>query len=216
MKHIVKNTEPQDFTDWKGNWPDITPGWAEFDSGAKQPDGNSIKHKVKVALLKEQGGLCCFCESPVEMNHGHIAHLKDQVNHPDLVLEYGNLLYSCPENSRTEPQTCGHAQGREKLPIAPLDVDCESRFSYASTGGIIPRIPGDEKAIETIRILNLDDKRSTMYQKRGEVFQTVETIKHEISAVDFDRWINAELQRQADGTFKPFWTTIKYAAGLYR
>ena len=39
--------------------------------------------------------------------------------------------------------------------------------------------------------------------------------KELLSPAEFDLWISAELKRQPDGMFRPFWTTIKYAAGLY-
>lgn len=219
MKHIVKKSEPEAFVDWKANWPDLGsdngPGWSEFDAGTKQKDGTSIKQKVKSALLDEQGGICCFCENRVGMDHGHIAHLDARSGHDDRVLAYDNLLYSCPENPRNEPQTCGHAQGTKSLPVSPLQSDCELRFKYASTGSILPGREDDTEAIDTIRILNLNDRRTTLFQKRAEVFQAVEDYQRLVTAGEFELWINEELERQSDGTFKPFWTTRKYAAGLY-
>lgn len=149
------------------------------------------------------------------MDHGHIAHLHAQADHEDLALAYDNLLYSCPENKRAEPQTCGHAQGRKELPISPLDADCETRFAYTATGSIIPRIEDDEEAMETIRILNLDDRRSVLRKLRAEAFQVIDEFRQMITPDEFTLWIGEHLKRQPDGTFRPFWTTRKYAAGLY-
>ena len=215
MKHIAKNPEPPAFCNWKAHWPNFVPGWMEFDSGTKHEDGTSIKHKVKTALLHEQGGLCCFCEDRVDMNHGHIAHILDRKNHSDKALEYDNMLYSCPENLRNKPQTCGHAQGTQILPISPLDTNCEQKFAYTSTGSIIPRNADDHKAFDTIRILNLDDKNSLLPKKRAMIFQTVEDERQKYSSTEFKIWIDRELERQSDGMFKTFWTVKKYAAGLY-
>jgi uncharacterized protein (TIGR02646 family) len=217
MKHIVKNPEPPTFTDWKVNWPNMTPGWDEFDQGTKQTDGTSIKDKVKEALIKEQSGLCCFCESRVGMKTGHIAHLLDQHNHPELELDYDNLLFSCPENSHNVPQTCGHAQGNNILPITPLDADCEWRFIYTGTGAIAARDENDADAIKTIEMLKLDHKAAIFRKGRAEAFLSVEDARREKSPEDFARWIITELQPQSDDNmnFKPFWTTRKFAAGLY-
>ena len=217
MKNIIKNPEPTTLVEWKSNWPDLVPGWNEFDSNTKQTDGTSIKHKVKMALLEEQGGLCCFCESEVSIDCGHIAHLLDRNGHPELALEYDNLLYSCPENEKRYkiPQTCGHAQGNRVLPITPLADDCEQRFIYTATGAIAPRDENDVEAKQTIEILNLNDRKAIFRKHRAKAFQTVDEARQEKSPAEFEHWIDAELKRQSDGTFKPYWTTIKFAAGYY-
>ena len=209
MKHIAKNPEATEFTDWKKEWKrnnkNVAPGWGEF-------DGKPMKQIVKVALIEEQGGLCCFCESRVGMDSGHIAHLLDRSNHPELALEHNNMLYSCLENPKGVPQTCGQSQGNKTLPITPLDADCEQRFIYTETGAIAPRDENDVKAIQTIRILNLDDKRAVFRGDRAKAYQSVEKARQEMTPDDFSLWINAELEQKP---FKPFWTTIKYAADLY-
>jgi|GEM_PF-1823115 len=215
MKRIVKNPEPTTFIDWKANWDGMKPGWDEFDQGTKQADGTSIKEKVKTALIEEQYGLCCFCESRVGMSNGHIAHLLDRHSHSELALEYNNMLYSCLENPKGIPQTCGQSQGNKTLPITPLDADCEQRFIYTETGAIAPRDENDAQAIQTIKILNLDDKRAIFRKDRAQAYQSVEKARQEMTPDDFTRWIDVELNRQSDGTFRPFWTTMKYAAGLY-
>jgi uncharacterized protein (TIGR02646 family) len=199
MKYITKTTEPTEFTTWKETWRStgIEPGWAEF-------DGTSMKQTVKAELLDEQGHLCCFCEAPVEMKSGHIAHLLDRHNHSTLALDYDNLLYSCPENPHNTPQTCGHAQGNKILPITPLHADCETYFAYTEDG----RIHGkDNKAGETIRILNLNGSKQ-LCESRRIVYEETQAM------ILSNKWSRTDLERQ-DGMFKPFWTTIKYAAGLY-
>lgn len=207
MKQIIKQAEQQTFAQWKARWREsgIIPGWGEF-------DGTPIKQIIKETLLAEQGHICCFCESRVKVDHGHIAHLRDRVGHPEQALDYDNLLYSCPENPRKIPQTCGHSQGNRVLPITPLDQDCESRFIYTEVGEIVPRDEDDKDAIQTINMLNLNDRRSGFQRNRGEIFQTIRDYRQKLSESEFDLWMNSELARQADGMFNPFWTTRKYAA----
>jgi len=203
MKQIVKNPEPTAFIEWKSKW-ETPPGWAEF-------DGTSMKQQVKSALLEEQGYLCCFCESRVGVNSGHIAHLFDRCNHPDLVLSYKNLLYSCRENPRGEPQTCGHSQGNKILPISPLDDGCETSFAYSEDGYIHGK---DNSARDTIHILNLNGS-NRLRESRRKVYEEICDNQDTLSPDEFARWITSELNRQSDGMFKEYWTTKKYAAGLY-
>jgi uncharacterized protein (TIGR02646 family) len=208
MKRIIKKEEPKEFIDWKLNW-ETPPDWQTF-------DGKPIKQSVKETLLKEQGYICCFCENRVTMDQGHIAHLLDRKQHPELVLEYGNMLYSCPENQRGEPQTCGHAQGNRKLPISPLDEDCENHFIYdGETGEILPRENSNKfsDAQETIRILNLNASK-VLCKKRLEAYHETENNKVELTIDEFEVWINNILKRNIENKFTPFWTTIKYAAQI--
>ena len=209
MKHIDKNPEPEEFCEWKDRFreQEIEPGWGEF-------DGTPMKQTIKQSLLAEQGYLCCFCEIEVDENKGHIAHLLDQAGHPDKVLVYENLLYSCPERPRSIPQTCGHAQKNAILPISPLDTDCETRFLYTGNGRIHPRkIDGndDRDAAETIRILNLNAKR--LIEIREMVFQEVFMERSKQMPTDFQDWIKTELMR-IDGRFTNFWTVKKYVSTM--
>ncbi len=206
MKYIVKNSEPSEFREWKEEWRNngVEPGWGEF-------DGKPIKQTVTRSLLAEQGYICCFCEIDVDENNGHIAHLLDQVGHPDLVLKYDNLLYSCAEQPKSEPQTCGHAQKRSLLKVSPLDSDCEDRFLYTLNGKIHPRKADDADAAETIRILHLNAKR--LVESREQAFQEVFEKRSERQPDDFRNWIDTEL-KQIDGRFTGFWTVKKYASTM--
>ncbi|MDR2704201.1 MAG: TIGR02646 family protein [Planctomycetaceae bacterium] len=202
MKQITKKTEPNEFIQWKKSFPDIVPGWDEFDT-------KPIKQVVKKSLLEEQGYICCFCETEVDGDHGHIAHLKDQQSHPCDVLNYNNMLYSCPENERGIPQTCGHRQKNFNVPISPLDVDCEERFIYIANGKMFPKNDNDNDANETIRILNLNTKH--LSDARAKVIQEIFKQRNCQSANEFQKEFAPKLELQ-NGRFESFWTTKKYAA----
>ena len=202
MKRIVKNPEPPTFVEWKEEWRrnGIEPGWGEF-------DGKPIKQTVKTALLEEQGYLCCFCECRVGLGDGSIAHFRAQSEDRESSLEYGNLLYSCEEKPKKDkiPQTCNQAQDKEMPPISPLDEDCETHFAYDPDGNILGKT---DKARETIRILNLNGSKQ-LCESRRAVYEETQTM------LLSNKWSKEKLERQSDGTFRPFWTTMKYAAGLY-
>jgi len=206
MKRITKR-EPPEFIEWKANYypdSDMTPGWGEFDA-------SPMKQTVKAALIKEQGGICCFCEKKFKRDRGHIAHFraKSLREYTHLALAYDNLFYSCPDR---RPKTCGHAQDVETPPISPLDADCEYRFIYSEDGGIYPRNRDDDEAVRTIKILNLNDKQAVFYEKRAEAYQVVMEKRRELPPDVFNRWIINLLDQKP---FEEFWTTRKYAAGFY-
>ena len=205
MRHIEKTAEPPSLTQWKHqgdeNW---NPGWGDFDT-------RPIEQIVKQLLLQEQGFLCCYCEIRVDQNRGHIEHIQPRHSHPELALEYGDMLYCCPETPRGRPTTCGHARKpNDPVPVSPLDADCESRFRYAETGEMLARDENDQAAKSTIRILNLNE--ATLRRSRAEVYQEVADARREVSAEEFRRWLDLELQRDSEGRLNPFWATKRYVS----
>lgn len=90
MKHIKKNQEPQNFTDWKKRAnEDWQPNWKE---NFQAPE----KTEVHEALLTEQGYICCYCGRRIDYQSSHIEHFQPRKHYPELALEYTNLLASCP------------------------------------------------------------------------------------------------------------------------
>jgi hypothetical protein len=75
MKHVVKQPEPIEFSEWKAqaneNWQ---PTYAELRSDVKQA--------VKKSLMQEQGYLCCYCEQRLDETRSHIEHFQPQYNDP--------------------------------------------------------------------------------------------------------------------------------------
>ncbi len=119
MKHIRKQLEPQAFTDWKN--------LTNEDWQASYDDLSGIPKKAVVeALIIEQGGLCCYCERPLEKGDSrHCGNSK------------GNWFDT-------------------KLLISPLDSSCENRFTFTGNGKIQPTSINDQAAHTTIEKLNLD------------------------------------------------------------
>ncbi len=154
MRHIHKSAqEPQALADWKSMAsPDWQPAYANMPS--------HVKRELKRLLMKDQQGLCCYCESRLRDNDSHIEHFRPQASYPELSLDFQNLLCSCQSNLRKgAPCHCGNAKGNwfdETLLISPLSPDCASRFRFTGDGHIHPADAHDQAARETIAHLNLD------------------------------------------------------------
>ena len=101
MKHIVKQEEPQVFSDWKGlSSMDWQPSY-DILSGP-------VKRVVKQALMAEQGYLCCYCERRLAEEDSHIEHFRPQ-SHPGTdPLDFYNMLCSCQNRlKKGVPRHCG-------------------------------------------------------------------------------------------------------------
>ena len=194
MKQIVKDDEPRDFAEWKAG-----------DNMAHRPNWNRVPSPVRVSihesLLREQGFICCYCESSISGDDSHTEHFRPR-RYRELQLDYENLHCSCQrEGVRGEPRHCGHLKGgwfNEELLISPLEEGCERRFRYTGNGDIFPRMDGDAGAETTILRLGLD------LPKLRDLRAAAVDAFHDLSADEIRRM----LERRADGGYLVFHTTI--------
>lgn len=135
MRYIQKASEPVSFTKWKLQKTENS-----------QPKWKNLRKKtiVKDALLKEQGYICCYCESQVSKENSHLEHLQPKSKYPDLLFEYGNLLASCQgesEDHLPKPSHCGHHKDDwydKHLLVSPFDPTCTNFFRFTEAGEILP------------------------------------------------------------------------------
>ncbi len=195
MKHIVKNQEPQQFSDWKMN-----------DKMAHRPNWNRVDGATKTvihdALMDEQGHICCYCESLVTSDSSHVEHFRPRRTYPHLQLDYSNMHCSCLlEPSSGEPVHCGHKKGSwfdGQLFISPLHENCDKRFRFNARGEIAPRRSDDLAAATTISRLGLDLPKLNRLRAAA-----VDDLR-DLSPTE----IEARLVRGPDG-FLEFFTTIE-------
>ena len=147
MKYIIKQQEPQAFSEWKAMASeDWQPTYGEL-------SGN-VKQSVKQTLMSEQGYICCYCDRRLIDGDSHIEHFRPQ-NDPQVdPLDYANLLCSCQNKiEKGEPRHCGNLKNGwfdEQLLISPLSADCAERFAYSGDGKIRPANPLDNSAQVTM------------------------------------------------------------------
>lgn len=153
MKYVQKRQPPALFEAWKNK---ANADWAPKYVDLQKPE----KQDLHLALLSEQGWVCCYCGRSVSMIDSHIEHFRPQGQRADLVLTYENLLASCiRETSPGMPLHCGHAKGDnfdEALHLSPLDPACENYFAYTLQGEVIATDPLDERAGYMLGLLRLN------------------------------------------------------------
>ena len=185
MRYIRKGVEPE-LRASEGNasarttlgvWQQGTSEWVPSSWDDLQ---NPMKRDLWLALLREQGYICCYCGIRVEYGAttigpidvperegSHIEHVLPREHFPERTFAYDNLLISCQghQEEPREPKHCGTHKGdwpsRDKRDrfIAPTQQDCASRFRYLGNGEVLPASDHDDAAAETIRRLNLNVPR---------------------------------------------------------
>ena len=127
---------------------------------------------LKQQLLKDQGGVCCYCGCRLPHPIGHppyiVEHLIPKSSNRLLAGEYQNLLLSCrggldlyDKNSitkiskkyRIENTHCDNSKEDKALNHTPLHKDCADYFSYHIDGKIEYK---DLLAETDGKVLNLD------------------------------------------------------------
>lgn len=200
MKYIIKQEEPDSFSEWKAlENEDWEPTYDDL-SGRE-------KREVKSALTREQGGICCYCERRLLENDSHIEHCKPQ--HRDDVdpLDFSNMICSCQNRiKKGEPRHCGNLKDDwfdEDLFITPLLPECEEAFSYSGDGHIVSA-HGLESEIQTIKKLGLDLPK--LCDLRAQVLSPF--LEDDLEEEELKEFVVGYLRKNADGKFNEFWTMI--------
>jgi uncharacterized protein (TIGR02646 family) len=163
MRTISKEAEPNFFTTWKQAHPH-----------AKYEDlSRKVKRDLKESLIKEQKGLCCYCESLIDKDHSHIEHFKPKgvAEFSHLELDYNNLHASCTKNAIAGMDVhCGHKKDcyySETL-LSPLEPNCHTHFSYTMDGKIHA---ADPQGTEAINVYNLNSE--LLIKKRKSLIESL-------------------------------------------
>jgi uncharacterized protein (TIGR02646 family) len=201
MKHIIKQSEPIEFSEWKQQ---ANEDW--------QPTydilGGDVKKSVKVSLMEEQGYICCYCERRLEINDSHIEHFQPQHDPAVDALDYSNILCSCQDRlEKGEPRHCGNLKGDwfdRTLLISPLEPSCKKRFHFNGDGTIRPTNAEDQAAATTIEKLGLD--LPILNDLRNQAIEPF--LDPELTAEQFTKFVYGYLQKKNKGILGEFWTTI--------
>jgi uncharacterized protein (TIGR02646 family) len=139
MLNIAKYAPPQSLVKYA-----IPPG-AVYDG----PNFTPVKDELRVALVKEQHGLCAYCMCRIEAaaSKMKVEHWKCQDHNPELQLHYGNLLGVCKghEGAAPKDQTCDTRKGNDDLKYNPSNPlhDVFSKLRYDLKDGALHSTEAD-------------------------------------------------------------------------
>ena len=141
--------------------PEVTRTLAAFSLSCYSELLGRSKQQLKEYLIKEQHGICCYCESRVTSENSHTEHIHPWHQFPEQQLNYYNGVCSCQKNLRhLEPKHCGMSKGdwfEEDQFVSPLNEHCEEHFTFSADGSILPAGDQCATAEKTIEVLNLND-----------------------------------------------------------
>jgi uncharacterized protein (TIGR02646 family) len=147
MRNIQKGPEPPTLTQHRQ-----TPhaDYRNFDD----------KDALRQSLVREQGGLCCYCLSRIRPTSAEmkIEHWQCQEHFPGRQLDYRNLLGACigGEGRPGKEQHCDTRKGSNALSINPADPACnvERLIKFPGTGKIKSDDPDIDCQLNEVLNLN--------------------------------------------------------------
>ncbi|WRH69100.1 MAG: retron system putative HNH endonuclease [Planktothrix sp. GU0601_MAG3] len=175
---------------------------------------NPQKRLVRLALLREQGYICCYCCQKIERENSHIEHfLPQSKTDAELSVTYSNLLASCGSDQHW-PKHCGNQRKNNPLPVSPLETNCEDYFRYTVEGEIIPtnNLELKDAAKQTIDILNLNNY--DLKRMRSEAIQAL-GIGEELTKEEAQKLANFYSQLDEQERYQPFCVAILYSLKAY-
>lgn len=105
-------------------------------------DNYTQKDELRIALVGEQKGLCCYCTGRIrgESNAMKIEHWQCQATYPNLQLAYGNLLGAClgGEGKSPDQQHCDTRKASRDLRWNPANTAhvIETRLRFLVDGTV--------------------------------------------------------------------------------
>ncbi|WP_332450037.1 retron system putative HNH endonuclease [Methanoculleus sp.] len=210
MRYIAKHDEPKKFRDWKAL---ANEDWKPSFDILQNPE----KTVLKESLLDEQGYICCYCETYIDVDTCHIEHFCPQSSSQSrsraLDIDYNNMHCSCDGTDENESKKiiglhCGKKKDDDffKGLISPLSKECQNRFIYPPTGEIGPADDEDIAAKRTIELLALDLPKLRSLRKAAiDAF-----LDPQIDDDEFIAFLHLSLQRNTERKFTPFISTIEY------
>jgi uncharacterized protein (TIGR02646 family) len=148
MRQIIKGPEPASLTQYRQ-----TPN-ADY-------EGYRDKNALRVSLVNEQRGLCCYCLSRIRpvSQRMKVAHWHSRTKYPMEQLTYSNLLGAClgGQGQRPKDQHCDTRQGNEDLSRSPANADhqIDSFIRFEGDGQITSQDQIFDKEINQVLNLNL-------------------------------------------------------------
>ncbi len=181
MIKINKGIEPIEWTRKKA-----TPGFVEYEPIPE----------LREALLKEQGYICAYCMREIPVNkkdHGlsetsKIEHIKCREHHPDLQLDYSNMVICCP-GLIDGTAHCDKSKDNLEISFNIFHPSLQNSISYSTKDGKIKssNLVWDNE-IENILKLN----NSMLKVNRKDALDGV------ISILEKKKWRKAEISSKLD------------------
>lgn len=212
MRHIRKGAEPFEFRSWKEENKSLAEG-AKFEQLSAD-----AKNALRRQMLRDQGFLCAYTMMSIAGETlCHIEHIKPQRRHPELAIDFGNMVLCATGVQNTTFAFGAVAKGDADVSdedfVSPLHPSCEQRLCYKVERDVDTASPNDIAALRTIKLLDLNNRYLIAVRKRAVDEQLLGVgNRNSASIAALKRWAKSAFEPQAEERLPPFCIAIKQVA----
>jgi uncharacterized protein (TIGR02646 family) len=194
MRTIVKGNEPASLQRYR---------CTAFASYAGYQD----KESLRISLVAEQRGLCCYCLSRIPGVGMKIEHWHSQDGHPTKQLDYPNLLGVCLGNvgQPRKQQHCDTRKGNRDLSRNPADPAnrVEDLIRFEPDGRIVSYDLAFDAELNDVLNLNYARLRNNRREVLEAFTLTLEK-RGTLSQTTLERWLREWNGESQAGQLRPF------------
>lgn len=151
----------------KGKEPRVLVTYRKKDDATFNNLPGDVKKEIQDQLVREQHGLCCYCQSRIRASGDgmKVEHWQSQspYKYPERQLDYSNMLGACcggqkyGQKSSREQHHCDTLKGDSDLCFSVCDSahPIERKIQFSSLGRISSDDPDIDDAINNVLNLNL-------------------------------------------------------------
>ncbi|MFN7922303.1 MAG: hypothetical protein U0Q16_19530 [Bryobacteraceae bacterium] len=208
MRTIRKAREPRSLTEYRS-------------AGEASYEDYQGKEELRIALVAEQRGLCCYCLSRIrpERNSMKIEHWlpqsfkQEELDGKQEQLAYGNLLAAClgGEGQPERLQHCDTKKADRQISRNPANPDhaVEVTLRYLGDGRIESTDPGFHEELEQILNLNhpklVHNRRATL-----DAFKDALPKKGDLPTARLRSWLHWWSGESTTGYLEPYCEVVVY------
>jgi len=177
MRNITKGPEPQSLTEYRARDP-------------TDYDGYPDKDKLRVSLVSEQRGICCYCMGPIRATIGStkVEHWHSYARYPAERLVYLNLLGACMGNEgrRHSDQHCDSYKGDRDLSRNPANMahNVQGIVHFLADGRITSPNPVFNEELQQVLNLNVP----VLVNSRKETLRAFQSTLRKRGALSRQAW----------------------------
>lgn len=178
MRKITKNKEPKEWTKYR-----LTPN----------VDYESIP-ELRKSLLQEQGYICAYCMRRIphkdknSNEDSRIDHILSRDHHPDIKLDYGNMVICCP-GAISKEFHCDKLKGEQDITFSLFDDSFIPTLKYSTKSGSIESAnPIWNKEINSILNLNNEILKANR----------LETLNGVICSLRGKEWTSSDIRKKLE------------------
>jgi len=182
-----------------------------------------VRRALTRKMLKEQGRLCAYTmrrigdfQSAAQADF-HVEHIRSQKEHPELRLDYLNIVLCSPgaDRSRCEwgAKYKDDALVDERNFLSPLRADCETRLAFRADGRVFAADATDHAAKATVDVLNLNHHE--LIADRAGAMRALglgRSVRKRLGPREADRLSRRICLPNSNGDFEPFCVAIRQVA----